>query len=225
MGLTLTPLATDNFTPNANPLNPTNWVASGNTDSFGPLQASSSTAICTSTFIDCTGFYIGVAQQQNGYITVSCPTLNLESENSAGFYITLRSDNGQDNQYLGGILAPGDGTVNYFIQEILEDNDTFLAGPTNFTFTPGDTFTFAVVGNQQFFLHNGTIVLQGVNGDIGAAGYQGIDIGSEAALTDCALSNFIIGSATYTGGGGGTTGFEPSLVPEALGGLYYLNQL
>ena len=194
MPLILTPIVTDNFTPDSNPLNPVNWVTF---PAFTALQALGGT--CQATSLATTSGANNQAVLPNDqYCSVTLAAFLQGSGNDFG--ISVRGDNtsGSDGYILTVIdnLVPGQVTISL--------NGGFLPGVSvDLPFAIGDVFTIAAVGPKIYVLQNGLEVLQATdfvfNGGLAGAG---IDVFT-ANLADVQMSNFVAGGAVSVGGASG----------------------
>lgn len=222
MPLVLTPLATDNFAPNANPLNPTKWAQSTDGQGeFEPLQASSGTCIATSNNeIDFGEFYIGIASPNNQYVQIKL--VSYVADGLSGFALWLRSTPDAQNQYGVAVLNLDATHASAEIDVLTGGVETPVATLSSFTYAAGDVFAFAVVGTTFYLVQNGTVILQGTDATYGS-GLVGIDINpfTPPNATCVVLSTFVTGSASFTGGGGGPA--DNTSVMESL--TQYVSQL
>jgi hypothetical protein len=198
MSFTFTQQGADSFTPNANPLNPTNWTSSLNTDSFASLQAVSGTCRVTATSIDCCGFYTGVATPLNGYAQVTIAAFDKTNADSPGFEFFLRSSNDCNNQYAPYMGSNGDGTCFGGIAIVVDGSETDFGTFDSLPFAVNDVWKAWIYGTTLYLSQNGTIVAQytDTNNTFPSAGLLGIDISSLDALTTVELSSFSMGVVT-----------------------------
>ncbi len=216
MSLIFTPLAADNFTPDANPLNPAKWTPSSDIVSFSDLEASGGYAICSQTLIDCTGFYTGVPTPVNQYATVKLASIDLSIMN-AGFYFPLRSSSDENDQYTVYCYSSGDSsTVDLGCSRLIGGSEVTLKDVPSSPFAQGDVFTAAIVGSSIYMFQNGVQIFKVTDTTFASAGMIGIDIASEADTSSVKLTNFIIGSVSSGG---------PVTVGTVFPGPYYGSSL
>jgi hypothetical protein len=206
MALTLTPLVTDNFTPTANPLNPAHWtIFSGPSPAFEACQAVTG-GICEA--IDLNGVsaeYNNYAFPADQYATITIGN-TIPVGSGSGFYLILRAPTSGANSYFMGVIDTG--TSGQLAVSCADNNITFL-NQGLVAYVAGDTWTFAVVRNQVYMLHNGVLLSKGPADNSFSAGVIGIYPFTINALTDVQLKSFIAGSAvdpSAPGGGGGDVG-------------------
>jgi hypothetical protein len=159
--VTFVPVFADNFTPNANPLDPINWATlANNHEPSNPLQAVSGQ--CESTIIspNLVGYEIvvGPAVPANCYVNFALGTFGALRGNqsiSAGFHIDTNPNNFIDGWWID-LLDNGDGTVTLdaFVQYGNGSAEFHVYLNPNYTPTPGDTFTFAAIGTVGYFFIN-----------------------------------------------------------------------
>lgn len=196
----LTPLATDNFVPNANPLNPAKWSQSTDGQGeFEPLQALNGTCVATSDDqIDFCGFYTGISSPNDQYVTI---VLNsIVADGSSGFTCFLRSSSDASNQYDIGIYNVDASHLRIVMSVFVDGVENDFATLDSFTYTNGDAFTFIVIGTTLYVLQNGTQLLQGTDSTF-ASGLVGIDINPFTTPNASAviLSGFVTGAASLSG--------------------------
>ena len=164
MALTLTPIWTDNFTPNANPLNPVNYSVVTNTHITAvALQALS--GVCNATVAD------GLSQGQEQLIGASIPndcyvtitnaggfgTLGSFQNFSAGVRVDTVFANFEDGWYVQ-VIDEGDGvhvTLEAFVQYGNGTANFNFYQNTAYTPTINDVYTLAVIGTKGYFFLNG----------------------------------------------------------------------
>jgi|SRR5215472_402419 len=164
MALTLTPIYTDNFTPNANPLNPANWSVLTNAHITAvAMQAVS--GVCESTVAD------GTSEGDMQLIGASIPNDCYVSFTNAGSFgtlgnfqtmiATLRTDtafaNFQDSWDLN-LTDNGDGstvTLSAAVQYNNGSNSLEIYKNSNYVPVVNDVYTLAVIGNIGYFFLNG----------------------------------------------------------------------
>lgn len=195
--LVLTPLATDNFTPNANPLNPAKWTTFTDDDNLQALSGSAEgTAAGTSG-----AYYIGISTPNNQYVTITFTRWVLGNGGLA--ILDVRSDHSGENCYYLIIEDNQDGvTATISFGVVINDS-----GGTNFFLNEseivaqGDTFTLAASNQQIVAYHNGSPVASAIDTTF-ASGVAGIELFYQDNPTDVTAGSFIIGTAT----GGETAG-------------------
>lgn len=200
MSFTFTPIATDNFTPNANPLNPAHWSQSTDGQGeFEPLQALNGTCIATSDDnIDFGEFYTGTSFPSNQYVQIKLVSFVADGE--SGFALWLRSSSDAANQYGVSILNLDATHASAEIGVIVNGLENDFAILPSFTITAGDVFIFAAIGTTLYLLQNGTVILQGTDSTFNS-GLVGIDIDpfTPPNATCVVLSSFVAGSAAIAG--------------------------
>lgn len=196
--LTLTPISTDAFTPNANPLNPTNWqqVQGSGVGEFEPLQALNGTCVASSD--DSTDFgelWIGSSTPGNQYVSIKLNS--IVADGSTGFAAFLRSSADFQNQYEIGIFSVDSTHLRCVMSVFVAGTEYDFASLESFTFSANDAFVFAVVGTDFYLLQNGTSILHGSDSNF-ATGLAGLNINPFTLPNASAvvLSNFIVGSAS-----------------------------
>jgi hypothetical protein len=98
--LVFTPLATDNFTPNANPLNPAKWTTfTSSLFPYSALQAASGAAEVTTLQPNFSGeYYSGVPTPADQYVSITLGAWVVG--NGQELDIHFRGDALGDNEYL-----------------------------------------------------------------------------------------------------------------------------
>jgi hypothetical protein len=221
MGLIFTPTVTDNFTPNADPLNPAKWTTMTDASIYGAAEAHSGTfRAATATYNDgltAGAFYTGATFTANQYLSFELSAWALGSSDEGDFYLRS-SDLTGDLGYNFSIIDNGDGvtaeviigyytTASNFIT--LYDNEAAIVGA-------GDVFTYGIVGYTSFLYHNGVLVAA-VNdsNQTCASGYLGMVADPQNAAGEIAYSNFIAGTVSGGFGGPSTNGV---IFPGSYGG-------
>lgn len=197
--LTLAPLFTDNFTPDANPLNPANWASIG----FANLKAVG--GLCESAAASGTVAaeqYIGSVIPNNCYVSFKVGAYNMAGSAGASFLgaAVRASANGTDGwDFL--ITDNGNGTAQ------VEASATYGGGATTVDIYNGltdpnpvvnDVYTLVVIGQMGYAFKNG--VLLGDPVSIPGARTSGVPLALvvpavDLPVTQIAISQFIVGSA------------------------------
>ena len=203
MALILTPLATDNFVPDADPLNPANWTTW--TDGLTqPLRAVSGVAIQRDADVDVNysgDYYSGIVVPNDMYITatladwvpVNGPEADLyfrsDTAATAGFYDVYLLGNGDSTST---IILTDQKQKSYY-----EDDTAAISA--------GDVFTVAVVGQNLYLYQNGVLLTNPSTIGTGptSGGVAGLFALAEVAVSDVGWSNFIIGSVPPASAGSG----------------------
>jgi hypothetical protein len=204
--LTLTPQATDNFTPDANPLNPTNWQQSTDMEGeFEPLQALSGTCVATSDDqIDFGELWIGSVSPNDQYVSIQ---LNqIVNDGASGFAGFLRSSPDMANQYEISIFSVDATHLRVLMSVFVDGAEYDFASLESFTYANDDVFTFVAVGSNFYVLQNGTIILHGSDTTF-SSGLLGLNIDpfTTPNVDAVILSSFVMGSVSS----GGSTGWSP----------------
>ena len=196
MALILTPLGTDNFAANSNPLNPAKWTECTDSVDFAPLQALGGYCVAAGgTNIDSCEFFTEVVLPNDQYVSVTLSALSTDG--LSGFTMFLHSTLDAAFQYNVGVFNVGDG-LNVDVVISREDNDveTILAQNLSTPYSLGDVFTAAIVGTTIYLLQNGNILLHATDTTY-PTGNVGIDVNPFTnALTDVKLSNFVAGKVS-----------------------------
>lgn len=218
MSLILTPLGTDNFTPDANPVNPAKWTewthAPGD---IGPLQAVSGKAegqVADIGLIYDGDYYSGITAPDDQYITVSLDDWIVGNGQEAD--IVLRSDLTSNTDYVAAfIFDNGDGTATIRVTGLVASVIFSLYEDAAAIVAPSDTFTFAAIGQSVYFFHNGVQVPVATGITIPASGVAGLFALTGVGLSDVSFSNFIVGHAAIppTLTPGATDNFTPDANP------------
>jgi len=179
-----TPTVTDNFTPNANPLNSANWTLFG--AGFSPLQASSGACIGTSIGSDCDELYTRVSFTNDQYAQF---TLNALGEGVAGSFVRA-SLAGSDGYALELVGPLGTG-----VDCSLSDNETEIFD-TTITANAGDVFILAVIGTTLYvFQNNFQVPIITATDTQLSSGLPGLFCGPAFTLGDSSIGNFVAGTA------------------------------
>jgi hypothetical protein len=199
MALILTPLATDNFAPNANPLNPANWTQYSDSGAYsGSLRAVSGQALGQSA--DVGGFdgnyYSAIVTPDDQFVTATLAQWIKGNGQEAD--ILLRSDPTGDAVFYDMYILDNADGLTAAVLVVNQDNSVFYENDS-VTVNAGDVFTFAVIGSTGYISQNGVFVdpFPVSGADSGAAGLL---IFNDVGTTDCSWSNFIMGSAALSSG-------------------------
>lgn len=216
MPLTLTPLASDNFTrANENPLSQGgNWSVDTHGDK--PLQLLNDLCEGTATLTGNVGLYVGYSLPNDQYVSVT----ENHTDSTGDFYVGCRvTDTGVIYFNLPGYLfaiIPGTGwNVKY------ENGSSLLSG-SSLIINSGDVFTIAVVGTAIYVFQNSTQL--GTVTNSSASSGEALLACVPGSLTDVNFSNFVIGSAAITttwsiSGNAGVAGATVSYSGTAMGSV------
>lgn len=199
--LTFTSQATDNFTPNANPLNPAKWTPSQDGEGkFEALQALNATCIPSTTDnADFCAYYTGIAAPGNQYAQYKLN--NIIADGESGFFFFMRSTLDGFQQYEMAVFNNGDGTTANAAMALVTGDDvgSNLCFLNSFAYTLGDVFAAACIGTDLYLLQNGVVILYASDATY-SSGHVGLDLDSfTSSLTNVIISNFQIGSASQPG--------------------------
>ncbi len=208
MSLIFTPLATDNFVPNADPINPAKWTVFTDTSVFGSPRAHTGKFESTQAALDgaviAGAYYNAVVVPADQYVTATLSNWTLGNNQAA--VIVLRSDATGDNQCILDMIDNEDGvTAELSIEEIVNGESNFLYDNLAAIVTAGDVFTFAVVGTT-FYAYQNSRLITAIADHQFASGFAGLEVVAQSTLSDCEWSNFIVGSVVSAGGGPVTRG-------------------
>ena len=198
MALILTPLATDNFSPNANPLNPANWTTwtDGATQ---PLRAVSGVAIQrhADVGVNYSGdYYSGIVVPNDMYITATLADWVPANGPEADFY--FRSDTADSVSFYDLYLAGNGDSTSTII--LIDQNGGIYYEDDTAAISAGDVFTVAVVGQNLYLYQNGVLLTNPSTIGTGpTSGVAGLFALASVAASDAGWSNFIIGSAALGG--------------------------
>jgi hypothetical protein len=180
---TLTPLFSDNFTPNRNPLDPSKWATG--TDGWGALQALNAMAQ-SSPVGPGLSVFVGGALPGNQYMSFTVGIVPLDGSSMGG-----------------GILTDASGDPGYLLI-IYNDSGQQLAlyenygnsGPALFTMpvtaNVGDTFTVARLDGVLYVWQNGVLLWSGPQNRF-TSGAPFLWVNNDLA-NDAAISSFVTGS-------------------------------
>jgi hypothetical protein len=204
MSLTFTPVATDNFTPNANPLNPAHWTTMTDATYYGTARAQGGSFEATNTTYNngliAGAFYTGATFPANQYISVKLNAWALSSYDEIDFQLRSPDLTG-DLGYFLAVLDNGDGTtttIEFGYTPVgggdsinLYENDSVIVGV-------GDTFVFGVIGYTLFLYNNGVLIASVVDPtqQYTAAGYLGMDVDPQNSASEIKLGTFAAGLVT-----------------------------
>jgi hypothetical protein len=201
MSLILTPLYTDHFSPNANPLNPADWATY--TSHTGPLSALRAlTGACEAADIlhtVATEKLVAISTPNDSYASASFANVDLTTTAVGAFGVRADTSFASDTDgWFVSITGNGNSTDST-LQIYAQYND---AGNTDIIYTnsayvpnPSDVWTIAVIGQTGYGLLNGTVV--GTHNSAGGrtSGDVIIFLDNIAAVTDVTLSGLVVGSA------------------------------
>lgn len=190
MSLVFTPLVTDSFTPDANPLNPAKWTQSS-LAGVGPLQAVG--GVCEAAALNVIAgsgeFRTDISFPNDQYVKITVPALASSND----FSLTIRGNLAETNEYFWEILNNGDGTAQWFLSLILAGVQSFLTIPASGPFALGDTYILAAVGTTLYGLRNNVVVWTVVDSSL-SSGAVAISIDEVLVSTsEIQLSNFEAG--------------------------------
>jgi hypothetical protein len=198
MSFIYTPLATDNFTPNANPLNPAHWTAfTGDSN----LKAQGGVCLVTTTGNFCGEAYTGVSLPNDQYVQVTLSGWIVGDDQEANIYIRGALDLGVAGYGLA-LVDNSDGSSTIVIFNNV--NDDTLAESDVLSIRSGDVYLFAAIGNQLSVYQNGNLILSATDSSF-TSGLTGLETESEVSTSDITFSNFITGSVTTATPGGPIT--------------------
>lgn len=200
---TLTQTATENFTPDANPLNPANWEKGAANEN---LQAISSTCEATANAVDdCVESWIGTTLSNDQYVQAKLARWIVGN----GQDIILFVDTDVATVLTGLSLAVVDNAAGGTADIALSDFNasTTLFDSPSATVAVGDVFIVGSIGKKAFLLHNGVLLFSGAWS--GGTGTVAIECDTEVGLTDCALADVAMGSVKLNPNAGGGGGFGP----------------
>ena len=211
MSLIFTPIVTDNFTPNANPLNPAKWTTMTDSTIYGTARANGgkfeSTTATFNNGLTAGAFYTAASFPANQYLAVKVAAWGLGSYNeSDGF---LRSpDLSGDFGYSFSIIDNGDGVTGEITFGYYDNTENFvtLFDTETAIISVGDEFVFAIVGSTLYLYQNGVLVTPPtVDPDnyYPNTGYLGINVDPQDSASETEWSTFIAGSVIDTGGNAG----------------------
>ena len=199
MALILTPLATDNFVPDADPLNPANWTTwtDGSTQ---PLRAVSGVAIQRDADVGVNysgDYYSGIVVPNDMYITATLANWVPANGPEADFY--FRSDPTDTVSFYDVYLSGnGDSTSTIILTD--QNGGSYYEDDTA-AISAGDVFTVAVVGQNLYLYQNGVLLTNPSTIGTGpTSGVAGLFALAFVAASDVGWSNFIIGSAALSSG-------------------------
>jgi|SRR5215469_2718918 len=189
----LTEVATDNFTrANESPLNPVNWTIPL---SYG-LQIVNNQCVPINVVGLFGEIYTGSSLPNNMYVQVTVAQLQSQLVNPDNeIAISVRETNPQSlNGYLLQFGNNGDGTCFIVVYAYGIGGGPFVISidSLGFQINPGDTMALAIVGNNLFVLHNGTVVAQATDVTYPTGSFAGLYMSG----TGVAVSDFVCGSAT-----------------------------
>lgn len=204
IALSLIPISTDNFTPNANPLNPANWQQSTDmVGAFEPLQALNGTCVATSDdSIDFGELWIGSVIPGDQYFSIKLNS--VVSDGFSGFAAFMRSSPDMMNQYEIGVYNLGDGTHMRIVVGVFVNGEEYdFASLESFPYSNNDVFTFAAVGTSIYVFQNDVCILRGSDSTF-SSGLLGVDINpfTTPNVSAVVLSEFTTGSASASSGVG-----------------------
>lgn len=198
MSFVLTPIATDNFTPNASPLNPANWTVFTDATFYGSMRAHSGVAESTTATFNAGliggEYYVGASIPANQYVTAKLANWTIGNASEADLF--LRSGADGDDNYFFDITDNGDGiTAEIDFGWETEGSLTGLYFNYAAIVNQGDVFTFGITGYTLFAYQNG-VLLAAVQDPSRAfsSGYVGLMTAPAVSASDTAWSNFVTGS-------------------------------
>lgn len=185
MSLVFTQIATDNFTPDANPLNPAKWQTFTGLPSFIATGGVAECGLLSSS----ANIYIGASFSADQYVSFTVTQL-LVSPNDIS--AVLRSDGSATTVgYLIFFTQNGDGTCEI---DMLADGVFSALNPAQ-PFSLGDEFTCGVIGSTIYILQNGTQIYSGSHTSTSTATHPGLfSDGPTASQSEIQISNFKAGN-------------------------------
>ena len=211
MSLVFTPLATDNFTPNAGSLNPAHWTTFTDAAVYGAARPHSGAFESTTTTFNngltAAAAYTGVPFPANQYVAFTLAAWSLGSNDESDWFLRM-PDNSGDYGYSGDIVDNGDGITAEIDLGYYDNTQNFITlwSNENAIVSQGDTFIFAIVGSTLFLYQNGVLISGAVNDPLNyypLAGPVGLDVDPQDSATEIGLSNFTAGSAALAPSPGG----------------------
>jgi len=183
----LTPQGGDTFNrANENPLDPTNWTA----QSLDTMQIISDRCVAGfGTNDDCRERYLTAPSSGDQYCQVTVNS--LQSTGQPYVELLARITVGAPPTFYRFFIENTSGssfTANIFGVNV----GTLYTGAC--TFTPGDTWALACVGNQIQIVQNGTVIAQ-VTDTTYTSGLVGLGLSTGTNAVIPGLSNFVFGSA------------------------------
>jgi len=189
-----TQLASDNFTPDANPLNPANWtVPSG----FNAMQALSGRCQDNGGG-DSQSLYTGVVFPLDQYMQVSLNALNVGDLIELG----VRQDAAGTTSDFIDLSNNGNGTLTLSVFN--GDTNPALYVNSTLPFSFGDTFRLAALGSAIYVYHNGALLTQQTE-VVPQTGVPAPSISIQGAVTN-QVSVFSAGSVSATATLSGSVG-------------------
>jgi hypothetical protein len=211
MSLVFTPLATDNFTPNAGSLNPAHWTTFTDAAIYGACRPHSASLESTTATYNAGliggAVYTGISFPANQYITFTLTPWAIGSTNEVDWFLRM-PDNSGDYGYSGDIIDNGDGITAEIDLGYYDNTQNFITLWTNQSaiVAQGDVFTTAVVGSTLFLYQNGVLISGAVNDPLNyypLAGPVGLDTNPQDSATETGAASFIAGSAALVPSPGG----------------------
>jgi hypothetical protein len=200
MSLILTPIASDNFTrANESPLASPPWST---VTGFNSLQVVSNVCEPTTNATENGEEYTNVTLPANQYASA---TLGALTSNSAYFLharcqsitslkscyrLTVNPVTGSSQAYIQSIDGSGNATL-------------LLLLNSGLVISSGDVWSIACVGSSLFIVQNGTSLGNVTDTTYASGQYSGLGIRDVSTQSDTTVTNFTIGSAAISGGGGG----------------------
>jgi hypothetical protein len=183
----LTPLFSDDFTPNANPLNPAQWATAS--DGWGACQALDGQAHAAADGGIGLSVFVGAALPVNQYaqFTVAViPTGNgtigvgllVDATGNLGHLFLLYLDGGVPT--IAIFEDYGFGGLPLFTMPV--------------TVNVGDQFTVAMLDGTLYVEQNGVLLWSGPPAVTHTSGSVAVAVFSDTVVADSALSNFVAGS-------------------------------
>lgn len=196
-GVVFTPTYTDDFTPNSNPLNASNWLIPTGDDG---LKATSGV---------CYGIALGggVISSETLIASTAPSTVNQYAKitldrwilgNGQDFFLTIDADEqAQTNGYFIGVTDNGDGVtaqiyiVDYFTSETLYEDDSAIVAAN-------DTFLIAYLDDILYVYQSGTLFYSGTPPTTAASPNIYINLEADEITTshDVGISDFIAGTVS-----------------------------
>lgn len=187
MSLAFNVLFTDEFTPDANPLNPANWTTM--TD-FADLQAVS--GFCEASVLAdvniCGAVYTGSPINGDQFVTA---TITADQTVLGGeLEMTVRTDITFTDGASFNIIPTGTGNSSWSLVTgiVLATGTTVVA--------PGDVFTLACVGKTFYVFQNGVSLAVGTDNSATLSNLPSITIEVANSLSDIKLTDFTTGTVT-----------------------------
>ena len=184
MALILTPLATDNFTPNAGSLNPAHWTTFTDAAYYGAARPHSgafeSTTTAFNNSLTAAAAYTGVPFPANQYVAFTLASWSLGSNDESDWWLRMPDLTG-DIGYVADAFDNGDGITGALELGYYDISQQYISlwSNENTIVSQGDTFIFAIVGSTLYLYQNGVLVSGAVNDPLNyypSTGPVGLDV-------------------------------------------------